>query len=91
MLSSLETTLKPPGNCDNCTSNVIKEKDVSSETAMLLGCVKICGGRSGLNLPINVLMGSHVYIFSLSYFIFSYCLSAFKDLFKLLGQEGYFQ
>lgn len=48
------------GNCDNCTSNVSKERDLSCETALLLGVVNECGGRWGLNLPINVLRGSYV-------------------------------
>ncbi|CAN6206495.1 unnamed protein product [Urochloa humidicola] len=45
------------GNCDNCTA-VKNVKDLSKETFLLLSCIKSCGGRWGLNLPIDVLRGS---------------------------------
>ncbi|GJN33444.1 hypothetical protein PR202_gb22044 [Eleusine coracana subsp. coracana] len=49
------------GNCDNCTS-VKNERDLSKECFLLLSCIKSCGGRWGLNLPIDVLRGSRVNI-----------------------------
>ncbi|XP_066391510.1 uncharacterized protein [Miscanthus floridulus] len=45
------------GNCDNCTA-VKNERDLSKEAFLLLSCIKSCGGRWGLNLPIDVLRGS---------------------------------
>lgn len=45
------------GNCDNCTA-VKNERDLSKEVFLLLSCIKSCGGRWGLNLPIDVLRGS---------------------------------
>ncbi|KAF8656550.1 hypothetical protein HU200_060609 [Digitaria exilis] len=45
------------GNCDNCTA-VKNVRDLSKETFLLLSCIKSCGGRWGLNLPIDVLRGS---------------------------------
>lgn len=45
------------GNCDNCTA-VKNERDLSKESFLLLSCIKSCGGRWGLNLPIDVLRGS---------------------------------
>ncbi|XP_019166938.1 PREDICTED: uncharacterized protein LOC109162707 [Ipomoea nil] len=45
------------GNCDNCTSSN-KENDVSREAFLLIACIQSCGGRWGLNLPVDVLRGS---------------------------------
>uniref|UniRef100_A0A0D9X300 ATP-dependent DNA helicase n=1 Tax=Leersia perrieri TaxID=77586 RepID=A0A0D9X300_9ORYZ len=45
------------GNCDNCT-RAKNERDLSKESFLLLSCIKSCGGRWGLNLPIDVLRGS---------------------------------
>ncbi|XP_068669155.1 uncharacterized protein [Aristolochia californica] len=47
------------GNCDNCTSsNKARERDMSKEAFLLLSCIQSCGGRWGLNMPIDVLRGS---------------------------------
>ncbi|KAI5082682.1 hypothetical protein GOP47_0002425 [Adiantum capillus-veneris] len=47
------------GNCDNCTtSKSVEERDLSEETHLLLSSVDLCGGRFGINLPIEVLRGS---------------------------------
>ncbi|MCO5604621.1 hypothetical protein L7F22_058790 [Adiantum nelumboides] len=47
------------GNCDNCTSSKnVKERDLSEETHLLLSSVDLCGGRFGINIPIDVLRGS---------------------------------
>ncbi|KAL0911570.1 hypothetical protein M5K25_019719 [Dendrobium thyrsiflorum] len=45
------------GNCDNCTRDK-RERDLSKESFLLLFCIKSCGGRWGLNMPIDVLRGS---------------------------------
>ncbi|TVU22827.1 hypothetical protein EJB05_32547, partial [Eragrostis curvula] len=45
------------GNCDNCTSLKI-ERDLGEESKLFLSCVKQCGGKWGLNIPIYVLRGS---------------------------------
>ncbi|XP_058110814.1 uncharacterized protein LOC131253707 isoform X2 [Magnolia sinica] len=45
------------GNCDNCTSTK-RERDMSTEAFLLLNCIQLCGGRWGLNMPIDVLRGS---------------------------------
>ncbi|KAJ4817025.1 ATP-dependent DNA helicase recQ [Rhynchospora pubera] len=45
------------GNCDNCTGPK-RERDLSRESFLLLSCIKSCGGRFGLNMPIDVLRGS---------------------------------
>lgn len=45
------------GNCDNCTRDKIK-RDISRESYLLLFCIKSCGGRWGLNMPIDILRGS---------------------------------
>ncbi|KAL6634743.1 hypothetical protein ACP70R_027414 [Stipagrostis hirtigluma subsp. patula] len=45
------------GNCDVCM-RVTKIKDLTSESVLLLRTVKLCGGRWGLNLPIEVIRGS---------------------------------
>ncbi|EEC82697.1 hypothetical protein OsI_27361 [Oryza sativa Indica Group] len=47
------------GNCENCTRTK-NERDLSKESFLLLSCIKSCGGRWGLNLPIDVLRGSRV-------------------------------
>ncbi|KAM0834445.1 hypothetical protein ACQ4PT_063596 [Festuca glaucescens] len=47
------------GNCDNCTTTKT-ERDLSKESFLLLSCIKSCGGRWGLNMPIDVLRGSRV-------------------------------
>ncbi|EMS51059.1 ATP-dependent DNA helicase recQ [Triticum urartu] len=47
------------GNCDNCTGTK-NERDLSKESFLLLSCVKSCGGRWGLNMPVDVLRGSRV-------------------------------
>lgn len=48
------------GNCDNCTkSQEIKDRDMSEEVHLLLSSVNLCGGRFGINMPIDVLRGSH--------------------------------
>ncbi|KAG8099080.1 hypothetical protein GUJ93_ZPchr0013g37483 [Zizania palustris] len=44
-------------NCDNCTRTK-NERDLSKESFLLLSCIRSCGGRWGLNLPIDVLRGS---------------------------------
>ncbi|KAF3331881.1 mediator of RNA polymerase II transcription subunit 34-like isoform X1 [Carex littledalei] len=46
------------GNCDNCTGPK-RERDLSRESFLLLSCIKLCGGNFGLNMPIDVLRGSH--------------------------------
>ncbi|XP_008782729.2 probable ATP-dependent DNA helicase RecQ isoform X2 [Phoenix dactylifera] len=46
------------GNCDNC-SGCKRERDLSRESFLLLSCIRSCGGRWGLNMPIDVLRGSH--------------------------------
>ncbi|KAG0477517.1 hypothetical protein HPP92_014358 [Vanilla planifolia] len=45
------------GNCDNCTRTKV-ERDLSKESFLLLSCIQSCGGRWGLNMPIDVLRGS---------------------------------
>ncbi|TVU31871.1 hypothetical protein EJB05_23575 [Eragrostis curvula] len=45
------------GNCDNC-NDVKKERDYGEEALMLMECICACGGKWGLNVPINVLRGS---------------------------------
>ncbi|XP_063942296.1 uncharacterized protein LOC108228115 isoform X2 [Daucus carota subsp. sativus] len=45
------------GYCDNCTIPK-KEIDVSKQAFLLMACIKSCGGRWGLNLPVDVLRGS---------------------------------
>ncbi|KAJ8649290.1 hypothetical protein MRB53_002313 [Persea americana] len=45
------------GSCDNCT-NSKKERDMSREALLLLSCIQSCGGRWGLNMPIDILRGS---------------------------------
>lgn len=45
------------GYCDNCTSSR-KETDMSREAFLLMACIKSCGGRWGLNMPVDVLRGS---------------------------------
>ena len=39
------------------------ERDLSKEAFLLLSCIKSCGGRWGLNLPIDVLRGSRVNLY----------------------------
>ncbi|XP_051213624.1 uncharacterized protein [Lolium perenne] len=48
------------GNCDNCTTTTKTERDLSKESFLLLSCIKSCGGRWGLNMPVDVLRGSRV-------------------------------
>ncbi|KAK7387319.1 hypothetical protein VNO78_28037 [Psophocarpus tetragonolobus] len=45
------------GNCDNCKGSK-KERDMSREAFLLMACIHSCGGRWGLNMPIDVLRGS---------------------------------
>ncbi|PKA61813.1 Mediator of RNA polymerase II transcription subunit 34 [Apostasia shenzhenica] len=45
------------GNCDNCSRTKV-ERDLSKESYLLLACIKSCGGRWGLNMPIDILRGS---------------------------------
>ncbi|KAL6657204.1 hypothetical protein ACP70R_004984 [Stipagrostis hirtigluma subsp. patula] len=45
------------GNCDNCTA-AKNERDLSKESFLLMSCIRSCGGRWGLNLPVDVLRGS---------------------------------
>ncbi|CAI9107204.1 OLC1v1006509C2 [Oldenlandia corymbosa var. corymbosa] len=45
------------GNCDNCTSSK-KENDMAREAFLLMGCMRSCRGKWGLNMPIDVLRGS---------------------------------
>ncbi|XP_043699015.1 ATP-dependent DNA helicase RecQ-like [Telopea speciosissima] len=45
------------GSCDNCTNSKM-ERDMSREAYFLLSSVRSCGGRWGLNMPINILRGS---------------------------------
>ncbi|XP_077236964.1 uncharacterized protein LOC143878578 isoform X2 [Tasmannia lanceolata] len=52
-----KNTFTDCGNCDNCTSSK-KERDMSTEAFLLLTCIQSCGGRWGLNMPIDVLRGS---------------------------------
>ncbi|EHA8590722.1 ATP-dependent DNA helicase [Cocos nucifera] len=52
-----ERNINDCGNCDNCTGSK-KERDLSRESFLLLSCVRSCGGRWGLNMPIDVLRGS---------------------------------
>ncbi|KAH7677615.1 DNA helicase protein [Dioscorea alata] len=52
-----EAAAKDCGNCDNCT-RTREERDLSREAYLLLSCVRSCGGRWGLNMPIDVLRGS---------------------------------
>jgi hypothetical protein len=42
---------------------VKNERDLSKEAFLLLSCIKSCGGRWGLNLPIDVLRGSRVNLY----------------------------
>ncbi|KAH9308956.1 hypothetical protein KI387_036867, partial [Taxus chinensis] len=47
------------GNCDNCTSSrSVEQRDMSKEAYLLLACIQSCGGRWGLNVPIDVLRGA---------------------------------
>ncbi|KAF8750044.1 hypothetical protein HU200_012513 [Digitaria exilis] len=46
------------GNCDNCTTAIKVQKDLSKETSSLLSVINQMGGRFGLNLPIDVIRGS---------------------------------
>eukprot|EP00250_Pteridium_aquilinum_P034051 c6940_g1_i1 orf=115-2973(+) len=49
------------GNCDNCTrSSNVHKRDMSEEAHLLLSAVNLCGGRFGINMPIDVLRGSRV-------------------------------
>lgn len=52
-----EETTNDCGKCDNCTRSK-SERDLSRETLMLLSCIQSCGGRWGLNMPIDILRGS---------------------------------
>ncbi|XP_042514697.1 probable ATP-dependent DNA helicase RecQ [Macadamia integrifolia] len=45
------------GSCDNCTNSKM-ERDMSREAYLLLSSVQSCGGRWGLNMPIDILRGS---------------------------------
>ncbi|GAB4836644.1 hypothetical protein Ancab_039534 [Ancistrocladus abbreviatus] len=45
------------GNCDNCTTT-LRMRDMSREAFLLMACVQSCGGKWGLNMPIDVLRGS---------------------------------
>ncbi|MQL82479.1 hypothetical protein Taro_014956 [Colocasia esculenta] len=45
------------GNCDVCLGSQ-RERDLSRESFLLLGCIHSSGGRWGLNLPIDILRGS---------------------------------
>ncbi|KAL6646868.1 hypothetical protein ACP70R_015562 [Stipagrostis hirtigluma subsp. patula] len=45
------------GNCDICM-RVTKTRDLTSESILLLTTIKLCGGRWGLNLPVEVIRGS---------------------------------
>ncbi|XP_074334088.1 uncharacterized protein LOC141671684 isoform X1 [Apium graveolens] len=45
------------GYCDNCTIPK-KEIDMSKQSFLLMACIKSCGGRWGLNIPVDVLRGS---------------------------------
>ncbi|XP_065880373.1 uncharacterized protein [Euphorbia lathyris] len=45
------------GNCDNCMASK-KELDLSREAFLLMSCIQSCGGKWGLNMPIDVLRGS---------------------------------
>ncbi|XP_072998258.1 uncharacterized protein [Typha latifolia] len=53
-----ENSMSNCGNCDNCIRSK-EERDLSRESFLLLSCIKFCGGRWGLNMPIDVLRGSH--------------------------------
>ncbi|KAF6142997.1 hypothetical protein GIB67_041065 [Kingdonia uniflora] len=45
------------GNCDNCTNRKM-ERDMSREAFLLISCIDSCGGRWGLNMPVDILRGS---------------------------------
>ncbi|XP_054819633.1 uncharacterized protein LOC129318729 isoform X1 [Prosopis cineraria] len=45
------------GNCDNCIVSK-KQRDMSTEVFLLLACIQSCGGKWGLNMPIDILRGS---------------------------------
>lgn len=47
------------GNCDNCTTSVsVDQRDMAKEAYLLLTCIQSCGGRWGLNVPVDVLRGA---------------------------------
>ncbi|CAM6122489.1 unnamed protein product [Calypogeia fissa] len=47
------------GMCDNCKrQGEVEYRDMTEAAQLLLSTVKLCGGRWGLNLPIDVLRGS---------------------------------
>lgn len=45
------------GNCDNCISTR-PEHEMSREAHLLIACIQSCGGKWGLNMPVDVLRGS---------------------------------
>lgn len=53
-----EENLNDCGMCDNCT-RIKTVRDLSRESFLLLSCIQSCGGRWGLNMPIDILRGSH--------------------------------
>lgn len=55
----MNTCIFVAGYCDNCTIPK-KEIDISKQAFLLMACIKSCGGRWGLNLPVDVLRGSRV-------------------------------
>lgn len=57
LLQYFGESTKDCGNCDNCTGPK-REMDLSRESFLLLSCIRSCGGRWGLNMPIDVLRGS---------------------------------
>ncbi|CAL9099341.1 unnamed protein product [Musa textilis] len=52
-----ETNNGDCGNCDNCT-HAKRQRDLSRECFLLLSCISSCGGRWGINMPIDILRGS---------------------------------
>ncbi|CAL9058451.1 unnamed protein product [Musa banksii] len=52
-----ETNNDDCGNCDNCT-HARRQRDLSRECFLLLSCIRSCGGRWGINMPIDILRGS---------------------------------
>eukprot|EP00249_Psilotum_nudum_P017460 c26334_g1_i2 orf=729-2210(+) len=53
-------TIENCGKCDNCTEPREKQqRDMSEEVHLLVSCIKMLGGRYGLNVPVDVLRGSH--------------------------------